>query len=626
MLTARLSQAITAAGGADAIFAPGAATILLCASTAEAMAVTKIVLNGLRCATARWVPVPGLAFMVPEIVGPDSVSVSQPERLVHEVTKRLDQPAPVLVILTEAHQRIGALVHLPVVRIAPPDRDTLLWSLRWTHSATGRITEAAVRAALPSEAALAALDPGLLALALRAEGPLRVARELARLAAVSAPTTSAGPTLRDLPGLGAAGEQLERQATDLVAYRDGRLAWGEIPSGILLHGAPGTGKTHIAKAFAATIDAPFYPTSLGKLQAAGHLGDMLAAWAKVFDQARAAVRAHGVAVVFIDEIDAVGQRRNSTSHGANYDNKVIAEVLNTLDGVESLKGVLVIGAANHPSHIDPAILRSGRLGLHVELRSAAGRDLVDVFRHHLQGDLWDVDLSRLAQSAAGATMADVKGIVQIARQTARAADRPVTLTDLIDALTYRNAPLPDDLRLRIAVHEAGHAVAAHVTGAATPQRIAMDGLASRIVMRYRPDARTADDLHREVVVHLAGRAAEEVLLGQPSGGGGGGEQCDLARASRLLIAGALNYGHGEGLVWSSAATDPATLFARHPGLQDTVTKGLDRAYADALALLRDNIEALSAIANHALVDGVVENEALRDLLFYCQATPDTPQP
>ncbi|MCB5198772.1 AAA family ATPase [Loktanella sp. TSTF-M6] len=626
LMTARLARAVTAAGGTNAIGAPGAATILLCASREEAMAAAKIILNGVRAFTALGTANGPRASLPIEVVGPDAAAAAQPERLALEVAKLLDQPVPVVVILTEAHQRIGALTHLPVVRIAPPGRDILLWSLRWTHSATGRIAEAAVRAALPSDTALAALDPGVLALALRAEGPLRVARELARLAAVSAPAAPAGPTLRDLPGLGAAGAQLERQAADLVAYREGRLAWSDVPSGILLHGAPGTGKTHVAKAFAATIDAPFFPTSLGKLQAKGHLGDLLAAWEKVFDQARAAVRAHGAAIVFIDEIDAVGERRNTGGRNENYDNKVISEILNTLGGVESLEGVLVIGAANHPDFIDPAILRSGRLGLHVEMRAPAGRDLVAVFRKHLRGDLWDVDLDRLAQSATGATMADVMGIVQIARQTARAANRPVTLIDLFDALAYRNAVPSEDLRRRIAIHEAGHAVAAHVNGAATPQRIAMDGLASRIALRHRPDARTADDLHREVVVHLAGRAAEEVLLGQPSGGGGGGEQCDLAQATRLLIAGALNYGHGGGLVWSSAAADPATLFARHAGLHDTVSQGLDRAYSDALALLRDNVEALSAVAHHAFVDGVVEDETLRDLLLYCRATPEVPLP
>ncbi len=618
LMTARIAQAIAAAGGVDAIFAPGAATIMLCASTAEAMAVSKIVLNGLRFATAQGMPVPGLASMVPVIVGPDSAATSQPERLVHEVVKSLDQPAPVLVILTDAHQRIGALTHLPVVRIALPNRETLLWSLRWTHSATRRIAEVAVRAALPSDAALESLDPDLLALALRAEGPLRVARALARLAVQAVPVAPTGPTLRDLLGFGAAGAQLERQAADLVAYREGRLAWADIPSGILLHGAPGTGKTHVAQALAATIDAPFFPTSLGKLQESGHLGDMLAALATVINQARAAARMHGVAVIFIDEIDSLGKRRDSASHNANYDNKVIGELLNKLDGVEDLEGVIVIGAANHPAHIDPAILRSGRLGLHIEMRSPSGRDLVDVFRHHLKGDLWDVDLSRVAQNAAGATMADVRGIVQIARQTARAENRPVTLTDLSNAMTLHCEPVADDLRHRIAIHEAGHAVAAHVTGAARPRRITMQGLGSQIEMRHRPDARTSEDLHREVVVHLAGRAAEEVLLGQPSGGGGGGDQCDLAQATHLLIGGALNYGHGSSLLWQSSATDPATLFARHPGLQDTVDRGLGLAYVEALALLRANIEALSAIANHALIDGVVEELTLCDLLLYCR--------
>jgi hypothetical protein len=625
MMAARLAQSIHCAGGTDLIFAPGAATILLCGSAAEAKTITKVIMEGLRFATVQGMSVTGLASVPIEIVGPDSAVSSQPDRLLQDVATRLDHPAPLIVILTEAHQRHGALAHLPVVKVAPVSRDALLWVLRWTHSATGKIAEEEVRAALPSGEALSALAPDLLALALRADGPLRAARALARIAATSVPVGATGPTLRDLPALGAAGQQLERQAADLVAYRDGRLDWSDIPSGILLHGAPGTGKTFVAQAFATTIDAPFFPTSLGTLQQAGHLGDMLAALAKIMDQARAAARKHGIAVIFIDEIDSLGKRHDSAGHNANYDNKVIGELLNKLDGVESLEGVMVIGAANHPSHIDPAILRSGRLGLHIEMRSPSGRDLVNVFRHHLKGDLWDVDLSCLAQSAVGATMADVKGIVQIARQTARAENRPVLLSDLSGAVANQREVESEDLRYRIAVHEAGHAVAAHVTGAMRPRRITMQGLGSHIEMRHRPNARTMDDLHREVIVHLAGRAAEEVLLGQPSGGGGGDNLCDLAQATRLLIGGTLNYGHGDSLLWCSSAEEPATLFARHTGLQNSVDRGLRRAYAEALVLLRKNIESLSAIANHARIDGVVEENTLRDLLLYCHTPGDVPR-
>ncbi|WP_404807671.1 ATP-dependent metallopeptidase FtsH/Yme1/Tma family protein [Loktanella gaetbuli] len=263
------------------------------------------------------------------------------------------------------------------------------------------------------------------------------------------------------------------------------------------------------------------------------------------------------------------------------------------------------------------MVRPGRLGLRIDMQHPTTADLPDVLRYHLRNDLPDADLITIARAASGATMADIKGLVQRARQTARANGRDLAVSDLMTALRDQRPPVPQALRARVAVACAAKAVTAQITGYARPDRISLTvarEVTAQVVLTPLPDARTRADIQREMITLLAGRAAEEVIVGSVSGRSGGDAASDLARATRLAIAAELSFGHGTGLIWCSADAEPATLFARHRGLRDRTARRLDAAYARACDLVRTHHTLIAVLASDLLVDGIVESEALRDVM------------
>jgi len=368
------------------------------------------------------------------------------------------------------------------------------------------------------------------------------------------------------------------------------------------------------------LGVPLIAASLGDWQEEGSGGrNVIKAMGATFSEAQAAASPlrDGVAIILIDEIDSVQSREDKRDHNSSYFTSVNNELLRRLDGAVARDGVLVIGATNHPDRLDPALARWDRLGTHIAIGHPTVRDLPSVLRYHLRDDLGDLDLARIARAAGGLSMADARGLVQEARQAARADRRAMTEDDLFAVLSRSRLPLSRVLRQRAAVYLAGHAVATYVTGSARPDALRLAGTAGTADLTQRPDARGRADITRELVTLLAGRAAEEVLIGAPSGRCGGDAGSDLAQATQLAIREVLSYGHGS-LVWCSSEGDPATHFARHPGLRDRVASRLEAAYTRACDLVRDNCEAVEAIAAHLMVDGVVEDDTLRDLLVYCK--------
>ncbi|RYH00616.1 hypothetical protein EU805_17255, partial [Salipiger sp. IMCC34102] len=226
------------------------------------------------------------------------------------------------------------------------------------------------------------------------------------------------------------------------------------------------------------------------------------------------------------------------------------------------------------------------------------------------------DLAPAARAAAGLTQAQLAERVTAARRRARAEGRAMSLDDLLVDLARRRLPISPALRRRIATYAAGRAVAAHVTRTARIDAIRLQGSHAELDLADWPNARTAADIGRNLVTLLAGRAAEEVILGEASGRCGGDADSDLARATRLAIEEALGRGHGT-LVWCGAEEDPGTLFARHKGLRERVARRLEAAYARACALVRDHREVIDLIAADLVIDGVLEGEALNEALACC---------
>ncbi|MCV9908106.1 AAA family ATPase [Brucella sp. HL-2] len=351
-------------------------------------------------------------------------------------------------------------------------------------------------------------------------------------AVVPASDTSA-PTLNDLHGLGAAGEWGRDLAIDLADWQAGRISWSEVDRGILLAGAPGTGKTTFAAALARTCDVELVATSMAQWQACGHLGDYLKAMRKAFE----AARKKAPCILFIDEFDSAGDRNSRDSDNASYDVKAINGLLECLDGVAGREGVVVVGATNDPNRVDPALRRPGRLEkvIEIPLPDEAARE--GILRFHLKRDLEGVDLSPVVERSQGMAGAWLEALVRQARRTARRARRDMVIDNLLAALPTRE-PMPAQVLAMSAVHEAGHGIIAleygktikfaQVTREILTDSNSFDGGCVSIV---RPDAEIYLRSKNQIVLMikhlLGGLAAEDIFFGERNDGG----EADLKEAT-----------------------------------------------------------------------------------------------
>ncbi len=442
-----------------------------------------------------------------------------------------------------------------------------------------------------------------------------------RLAEVS---PGESPRLDELHGMGEAREVAEDLIADVAAARSGKIPWSAVDRGLLLVGAPGTGKTTLVKAIAQACDVKFVQASATQWQSMGSLDAHLRAMRDSFNEARR----FAPAILFIDEIDSIGNRELLTGHNAGYFTDIINALLEQMQGMNPEEPVIVIAATNHVSKVDPALRRAGRLDQTISIPLPSVAALEQIFGFYLKpyradaliGE--DIDEHLLGQLAFGLTGADVEFFVRGAARRARKEGRKISQADLTAAVTRRPRQRnglfrlsADDMR-RVAVHEAGHALCAYLgdKGNAPPTYVSIiprsDGsLGFTATIPSDSMLLTRAQLDARLRTMLAGRAAEELVFGADgvSSGAGGAETSDLAVATRLAtyVVCTSGLGPSHGLYWTTAAS---------PKQQHEAEQLLADAYRATLGILSANRAALERISAGLVAEQELTGQRVKELI------------
>ncbi len=442
-------------------------------------------------------------------------------------------------------------------------------------------------------------------------------------------------TFADVAGAEEATEEL-REVVEFLRDPDRFARLGaRIPAGVLLVGPPGTGKTLLARAVAGEADVPFFSIS-GSDFVEMYVGVGASRVRDLFRQALA----RAPSIVFVDEIDAVGRHRG-TGVGGGHDEReqTLNQLLVQMDGFDADSGVVLVAATNRLDVLDPALLRPGRFDRHVVVDppDRAGRSaILTVHTRSVPLDP-DVDLDAVARRTPGATGADLASIVnEAAIAAARRGSSTVGRADLARAVDRAVAGverpsrvLSDAERRVIAVHEAGHALVAHVaphTDEVHRISIVARGVALGHTLVLPTEDRhlhSQPELESRLAVLLAGRAAEEVVLGQVTTGAAD----DISQATRLARSMVAEFGMSEKLGPQRLADGGDAPFlgrdaARIAGVSPEtsaqvdaeVGRLVDEAQRRAVVIVERHRDVLDSVVEALLERETVEDEELASLL------------
>jgi cell division protease FtsH len=415
----------------------------------------------------------------------------------------------------------------------------------------------------------------------------------------------------DIAGLDEAKAELQEVVDFLRDRKRFERLGARVPKGLLLYGPPGTGKTLLAKAVATESGANFYSSSASAfVEMFAGLG--AARIRKLFAEARK----NAPAIVFIDELDAVGTARGGNSFNREHD-QTLNQLLVELDGFGGRENVIVMGASNRLQDLDPALLRPGRFDRQVLVSppDLAGREAILKVHTRSKPLAADVDLGLIARGTSGLTGADLANISNEAaiiaarreQQHIRHADFDAAMERVVAGLQQRRVVSEKEKRI-LAYHEAGHALMAHLMGDLIPAQkvtIVSRGQALGYTLNMPTEDRylhTREEFVDLMKIFLAGRAAEQVVFGRITNGASN----DLERVTDIARRMVFEYGMSEVAPSRTMRADNYALSEETKRLRDSEQARLsDQAYAEAQRLLEKHRSVLDKLA-----EGLLEKETL----------------
>ena len=445
--------------------------------------------------------------------------------------------------------------------------------------------------------------------------------------------SSDGIRFADVAGV----EEAEESLTEIVNYLHDPTKYREIgatmPKGVLLVGPPGTGKTMLAKAVAGEADVPFFSIS-GSEFVEMFVGMGASKVRDLFKQAKE----KAPCIVFIDEIDAIGQKRSGGAYGGNDEREqTLNQLLTEMDGFEGNSGVMILAATNRPESLDPALTRPGRFDrrVPVELPDLKGREAILKVHAKKVKLAEDVNFETIARMASGASGAELANIINEAalravrdgRKAANEADLEESIETVIAGYQKKNAILTDKEKMAVSYHEIGHAlVAALQTHSAPVQKITIIPRTSG-ALGYTMQVEegnhylmTKEELENKIATLTGGRAAEEVALGTVSTGASN----DIEQATKLARAMITRYGMSDSFdmvaletvtnQYLGGDTSLACSAETQTKIDALVVETVKQQHEKALNLLKENRDKLETLSQHLYRKETITGEEFMELL------------
>ena len=446
-----------------------------------------------------------------------------------------------------------------------------------------------------------------------------------------------GVTFKDVAGQEEAKESL-KEIVDFLHYPGKYTAIGaKLPKGALLVGPPGTGKTLLAKAVAGEANVPFFSLS-GSDFVEMFVGVGASRVRDLFKQAQQSAPC----IIFIDELDAIGKRRDSAYGGGNDEREqTLNQLLSEMDGFDSSKGIIILAATNRPEILDKALLRPGRFDRRIIVEKPDLKGRIDTLKVHAKNVLLDesVDFNAIGLATSGAVGSDLANIInEAALNAVKHGRRAVTQADLFESVEVviagkekKDRVLSAKEREIVSYHEVGHALAAALQKHAEPvQKITivprtMGALGYTMqVPEEEKYLMTQDEIETELVTFFGGRAAEEIKFDSVTTGASN----DIERATKLARSMVTMYGMSEkfGLMGLESIEDRYLdgravmncCEATAAEIDKEVMRILKEAYDKAKVLLSANIEALDKISEYLIKEETITGKQFMKIFYEVQ--------